>query len=155
MSLALDWREGEYPADGRRRDRAAVTEESRLRKRERERRRQRLTFLCFVSVAALISALFILIICLQVMVAQNDIRAREVERRIELERRQQEAMRLEIASLESQARIESLAVGQLGMVRAARTEYLETPAYEAAKRQGEERNLSEEGMVSEASQGAH
>jgi len=152
MSLALEWREQQSPVNERERNRVPAAEESRIRKRERERRRMRLTFLCFVSVAAFVSALFILIICLHVVVVQNEIEAREVEKRIELERRQHEAMRLEIASLESPARIEGMAVGQLGMVRVAQAEYLETPSYQAARIQEQQHGSSEEGMVSEATQ---
>ena len=152
MSLALEWREGEYPAGGRGRAPAPARQQPRPRGQARARRRQRLVFLCFVGVAAFVSALFMLIICLQVMVAQNEMRARETERLIDLERRQHEAIRLEIASLESPSRIEELALGQLGMVRASCAEYLETPSYEAARAQEGRLSAGEEGMVSEATQ---
>jgi len=154
MSLALEWKEQTYPARERGESGARAGEESHQRKCARESRRMRLTFICFVSVAAFVSGLFILIICLHVMVVQNEMKASEVERQIELERRQQEAMRLEIASLESPALIENVAVGQLGMVQVAQAEYLETPSYRAASelRQKEE-NTNGEGMVTEATQG--
>jgi cell division protein FtsB len=153
MSLALEWKEHSYPARERVDSGACRSEELRRRKCARESRRMRLTFICFVSVAAFVSGLFILIICLHVMVVQNEMKANEVEKQIELERRQHEAMRVEIASLESPALIESVAVGQLGMVQMAKAEYLETPAYRTAMetRRNEESNNGE-GMVTEATQ---
>jgi cell division protein FtsL len=153
MSLALEWKGQAHPAHRRGDSRARETEESRVRKSERERRRMRLTFLCFISVAAFISGLLILIICLHVMVVQNEIQVREVERQIELEKRQHEAMRVEIASLESPARIENMAVEQLKMVQVAQAEYLETTAYQAAKLQEQEGVSDKEAVVSDATQG--
>jgi cell division protein FtsL len=154
MSLALEWKERGYTARERPERRARDDEEMRRRKCARESRRMRLTFMCFVGVAAFVSALLILIVCLHVMVVQNEMKANEVEKEIELERRKHEAMRLEIASLESPARIESVAVEQLGMVRMAQAEYLETPSYKTAMetRQRED-DANGEGMVTEATQG--
>jgi len=152
MSLALEWKEQTYPADGdRMRNRDA--EVMRERKCVKEKRRMRLTFFCFLCVAVFVSGLFILTICLHVVVVQNEIKVHEVEKQIELERRQHEAMRVEIASLESPARIESMALGRLGMVQVTQTEYLETSAYQAAKLQVQEGQSNEEGMVSDATQG--
>lgn len=154
MSLALEWREHSYPDRERVESGARTGEELQRRKCARESRRMRLTFICFVSVAAFVSGLFILIICLHVMVVQNEMKASDVERQIELERRQHEAMRLEIASLESPARIEGVAVGQLGMVQVAQAEYLETPSYRTAMElRQKEANTNGEGMVTEAAQG--
>lgn len=157
MSLALEWKEQTCTTRGRGESRGreseAVRERKSERKSERERRRLRLTFACFIAVALFVSGLFILNICLHVVMVQNEIRTREVERQIELERRQHEAMRVEIASLESPARIESIAVGQLKMVQVTQAEYLETQSYQAAKMQEQERPASEEGMVSDATQG--
>ncbi|MEW6552873.1 MAG: hypothetical protein AB1384_01120 [Actinomycetota bacterium] len=155
MSLALEWKEHSYPARERTEDRARNGEELHRRKCARESRRLRLTFICFVSVAAFVSALLILIICLHVMVVQNEMKVNEVEREIELERRKHEAMRVEIASLESPARIESAAVGQLGMVQVAQVEYLETPSYRTAMETRQRQDETNgEGMVTEATQGA-
>jgi cell division protein FtsL len=153
MSLALEWKEQAYPAPGRGESRAREAEEARACKSEQERRRLRLTFLCFISVAAFVSGLFILTICLHVVVVQNEIKSREVERQIELERRQHEAMRLDIASLESPGRIENMAVEQLKMVQVTRAEYLETSSYQAAKTQEQQGPSNKEGMVSDATQG--
>ena len=152
MSLALEWKEQTVraPAD---RMQSHTAEVMRERKCANDRRRLRLTFFCFICVAAFVSGLFIITICLHVMVVQNELKVREVEKQIELERRQHEAMRVEIASLESPARIENMAVGQLGMVQVTQTEYLETSAYQAAKLQVQEGQSNGEGMVSDATQG--
>ncbi|RJP29401.1 MAG: hypothetical protein C4536_11375 [Actinobacteria bacterium] len=152
MSLALEWKEREYTAQEEKR-RGRTEEVARERKSAADRRRMRLVFLCFICVAAFVSGLFILSICLHVMVVQNEIKVREVEKQVELERRQQEAMRVEIASLESPARVEKIAVEQLKMVQITQAEYLETPAYKTAKLQDGEEHSEEEGMVSDASQG--
>ena len=154
MSLALEWKEHSHPVRERTGDDFRLDEESHRRKCARESRRMRLTFICFVSVAAFVSGLFIIIICLHVMVVQNEMRTSEVERQIELERRQHETMRLEIASLESPARIENVAVGQMGMVPVAQAEYLETPRYRTAMQPRQyEDDDNGEGMVTEATQG--
>jgi len=152
MSLALEWKGQEYTAREEK-HRGRIEQVARARKSAEDRRRMRLVFICFICVAAFVSGLFILSICLHVMVVQNEIKVREVEKQIDLERRQQEAMRVEIASLESPARVESIALEKLMMVQVTQTEYLETPAYRTAQQQEEERLASEEGMVSEATQG--
>jgi cell division protein FtsL len=153
MSLALEWKDQAYPAGRREESHARAAEESRERKGARESRRMRLTFFCFIAVAVFISGLFILTICLHVMVVQNEMKAREVEKQIELERRQHEAMRVEIASLESPSRIEKMAVEQLKMVQVAQAEYLETSSYQTARLQEQEDLSYEEGMVSDVTQG--
>ena len=152
MSLALEWKDPANPVR-REESRGRDAEELRRRACAADGRKLRLTFLCFIGVAAFVCGLFILIICLHVMVVQNEIQVREVERQIEQERRQHEAMRVEIASLESPARIEKMAVEQLRMVQVTQAEYLETPAYQAAKLQEQERLSNKEGMVSDATQG--
>ena len=152
MSLALEWKEQTYPARGDR-NHAREAEVAHERKCASDRRRMRLTFFCFICVAAFVSGLFILAICLHVVMVQNEIKVHEVEKQIELERRQHETMRVEIASLESPARIESMALEQLKMVQVTQTEYLETSAYQAAKLQEQEGLSNEEGMVSDATQG--
>ncbi|MBN2025394.1 MAG: hypothetical protein JW854_01340 [Actinobacteria bacterium] len=152
MSLALEWKGKEYTAREEK-HRGRMEQAARARKCAEDRRRMRLVFICFICVAAFVSGLFILSICLHVVVVQNEIKVREVEEQIKLERRQQEAMRVEIASLESPARIESIAVEKLMMVQVTQTEYLETPAYRFAQQQQMEKSAGEEGMVSEATQG--
>jgi cell division protein FtsL len=153
MSLALEWKDPQYPARGEER-RGGEVQEVRWRKSVEESRRLRLIFMCFLCVAAFLSGLFILNICLQVIVVQGEIKAREVEKQIELERRLHEGIRLEIASLESPARIEQMAKEHLGMVPVARAEYLETQAYQAAKAEQQDRLSGGEGMVSEATMGS-
>ena len=153
MSLALEWKGSAYPARGRE-GRAREKEDHRGHGSPERTRRVRLTFICFVCVAAAVSGLLILTICLHVAVVQNEMRVREVERQIDLERRQQEGIRVEIASLESPARIEKIAVEAMKMVQSLQAEYLETPAYQAARQQEREKRLShEEGMVSDAGPG--
>jgi cell division protein FtsL len=152
MSLALEWKGQEYTAREEKR-RGRIEHVAQERKCAEERRRMRLVFICFICVAAFVSGLFILSICLHVVVVQNEMKVREVEKQIDLERRQQEAMRVEIASLESPARIESIAVEQLKMIPITQAEYLETPAYRTAKLQEQEGLTGEEGMVSDATQG--
>lgn len=153
MSLALEWKEQAHPASEREERRDLAAEVKRERKSAREKRRLRLTFLCFLCVAAFVSGLLILTICLHVMVVQNDLKVREIEREIELERRKHEAMRVEIASLESPSRIESIAVDELKMVQVAQAEYLETASYQAAKTREADKAQHEEAMVSSATQG--
>lgn len=152
MSLALEWKGQEYTAREKK-HRGHVEEVAQAHRCARERRRMRLVFICFICVAAFVSGLFILSICLHVVVVQNEMKVREVEKEIDLERRQQEGLRVEVASLEAPARIESIAVDKLMMVQSTQTEYLETPAYKIAQQREEERPASEEGMVSEATQG--
>jgi cell division protein FtsL len=152
MSLALEWKDSTHHARVGERRRPEA-EEVRRRKRAKEERKLRLTFTCFVLVALFISSLLILSICLHVMVVQNEMRVNEIEREIELERRQQEAARLEIASLESPARIEKMAVEQLNMVQMTLAEYLETPAYQAARLNDQNDLTNEEAMVSDTNQG--
>ena len=152
MSLALEWKSREYTAREDK-DRGRMEQMAQARKCAEDRRRMRLVFICFICVAAFVSGLFILSICLHVMVVQNEMKVRGVEEQIDLERRQQEAIRIEVASLESPSRIESIAVEKLMMVQTTQTEYLETPAYRTAQQQEAEGLASEEGMVSEATQG--
>lgn len=155
MSLALEWKGHECQAggaEGRRREGDARAAAQRLRAHRERSQRNRTVFACFVVVSTAISALLILSVFLQVMVAQNELKTREVERQVELERRRQEGMRVEIAGLESPARIEQMAIGNLKMVQVAQAEYLETPAYQAARAGGGEGSNGGEEMVSEAMQ---
>lgn len=159
MSLAMEWKGTHYsPARGedkrgRERERSREKERNRERKSAADRRRLRLTFICFICVAAFITGLLILSIFLHVMVVQNEMKIREVEEQTDLERRRQEAIRVEVASLESPARIEQIAVEQLKMVQVALAEYLETPAYQAARAQEQNEIPAGGEMVSDATRG--
>jgi len=152
MSLALEWKEEDHNSARVAKRRGRIEEVARERRCPDDRHRMRVVFFCFICVAVFVSGLFILSICLHVMVVQNEIKVREIEEQTDLERRHQEALRVEVASLESPARIEKIAVEQLKMVPVTHTEYLETPAYRTAKLQEQERSTSEEGMVSDAAQ---
>ncbi len=134
MSLALEWKCLSDPALGeeRRRLEERRRREEAVRKEMERARRSRLIFTAFLAVALLASGILLLTVVLHVGVVQNEVRLRESQREIELERRRQDALRLEIASLESPGRIEREAVSRLGMVHVERAEYLQTPAYRAA-----------------------
>ncbi len=134
MSLALDWKCLSDPAlrEERQRLERRRSREKAVRKEMERARRSRLVFSSFLAVALLACGMLLLTVVLHVGVMQNEVRLRESQRQIELERRRQDAVRLEIASLESPGRIEREAALRLGMVRAERAEYLQTPAYRAA-----------------------
>ncbi len=149
MSLALEWRSTADPAPREESPRARPAE--RPRRGAEDGRRVRIVFVCFSCVAAFVCGLLLLSVILHVMVVQNEMRARELEKRIELEKRDQEALRLEIASLEAPARVERIAVEELRMEQVARVEYLETPAFRAARSDGGAPSNGVEGMVSDAS----
>lgn len=158
MSVALQRSYAPQSAErqARGRDQRRVREENEARARlEKARRshRHRLVFFCFVLVALAVSGLFILSVLLQVMVAQNEMRVREIERQVELERRQQEELRVGIASLESPTRIEQIAAKDLGMEQVTRAEYLKTPAFMEARARQLERAKEEEALVSDAGGG--
>jgi cell division protein FtsL len=70
-----------------------------------------------------------------------------------LERRQQEDVRVEIASLESPMRIEKIAADELKMNQVTQAEYLMTPGFIEANTPVADEMSSEEAMVSEATQG--
>ncbi len=140
MSLALDWKSISYPGyreDARRREEMRQAEKWR-RKQAEKARRMRLLFFSFLVVTLLVSGILLLSIWLHVTVVQCEVRMREVERQIELERRSQDAARTEISSLESPGRIEKLAVEDLHMVPATQADYLETEAFKAARESGKE-----------------
>lgn len=168
MSLALEWKQEAYrqreaagrPRGGaageeapRPRVSAAGEEALRARASRARTRRNRLLFACFCTVALAVSGLLVLSVFLQVSVAQNEMKTRRLEREIELEMRNQEAVRAEIAALESPGRIEKLAVETLKMVQVAQMEYLQTPAALAARAEAERNLASEEGILSDATQG--
>ncbi len=140
MSLALEWKSLSSPAlreETRRLEAERRREELRRRQLEKARR-SRLVFAAFMLVVALVSGILFLSIFLQVMTAQNEMRTREASRQVELERRRQDVLRTEISALESPGRVEKTAAEKLGMVLADRAEYLEAPAYRAARLKGEE-----------------
>ena len=112
MSLALEWKGLPSPSHGGEK-RGRQNEVNSRRKSVAETRRLRLTFICFICVAAFISGLLILTICLHVMVVQNEMKIRDLEEQTELERRQQEAVRVEVASLED--RIDHLTLVNMAM----------------------------------------
>jgi cell division protein FtsL len=120
----------------------------------RKSRRNRLLFCGFLLSALIVSGILIFCVFLHVMVVQNELRTRELERQIELERRQQEDMRTEIASLESPGRIEKIAAERLNMAQVTRVDYLWSPSFKALK-SGEKSKLSDgEAMYSDAKRGA-
>ncbi|MDY6793664.1 MAG: hypothetical protein SWK76_00045 [Actinomycetota bacterium] len=152
MSLALDWKassarssilEPRRRPETRRKEtrprhvedkqRAAAGEYCRRRNNLEHSRRIRLMFCCFIAVAAAFSGLLIVSVCLHVSVVQNEMKARETQRLIDLERRRQEELRVEIAAMESPARVEGIATGNLRMVQYTLAEYVETPAYQFAQ----------------------
>jgi cell division protein FtsL len=164
MSLAMEWK-GSSPTRGvlepasRRKtlkDEKPLRREQEAhhrRKRVQSSRKARLVFTCFTAIAAAICAILIFSVFLHVSVVQNEVKAQEVEDLIELERRQQEQLRVEIAALESPARIEEIAARIMGMVQSIQAEYVETPAYQAAKIKGQEGFTEEEEVVSDAANG--
>lgn len=140
MSLALEWKSLSSPdlREEKRRQEEKRRREILRRKQMEKARRSRLVFSAFLVVACVMSGILLLSICMHVAVVQNEVRMREAQRQIELERRRQDALRLEIASLESPARIEKEAARKLGMIPVERAEYLETPAFQAARQGGQE-----------------
>lgn len=153
MSLALEWKGTPCPPSRGEERRGREREHSRARRCAADKRRMLLTFICFICVAVFISGLLILSVFLHVVVVQNEMKIQEVEEQTELERRRQEAVRVEVASMESPARIEQIAVEQLKMVQVALAEYLETPEYQAARLQEQDGLSSKEEMVSDAARG--
>ena len=154
MSLALEWKGSSYQAEREER-RDGRKEAYRARKSLERSRRMRLVFACFIAVAVFVSGLLIFSVYLHVAVVQNEMKARDVEHQIELERRHQEEVRVEIAGLESPARTEKIAAENQKMIQVAMAEYLETPAYQAARIEKSERlqDKDKEAMVSDAAQG--
>ena len=147
MSLALEWKHLER--EERREEAPRPRKDAERSRRPAVRRGPRLVFACFACVAAFVCGLLLLSVFLHVMLVQDEVRTRELEKRIELEKRRQEALRVEIASLEAPSRIEHLAVEELKMEQVAGAEYLETPAFRAA-RSGGGAEASGKGMVSDA-----
>jgi len=157
VSLALEWKNLSSPGRGeevRRREEKRRAEH--LRRKQKERvRRTRLFFLSFLAIALFLSGVLLLSIFLHVMVVQNEISLREVEKQIELERRRQDTFRTEISSLESPGRIEKEAVEKLHMVQAAAADYLETTAYRAARERDGEGMPGAQAMAGDAAQGGN
>ncbi len=153
MSLALEWKQEERPSgsdSGHAREIAAREQAQRARANHRRSLRQRRVFACFVAVCTAVTGLLILSVFLQVSVAQNELKTRELERQIALEARHQEEIRAEIATLESPSRVEKLAVEKLKMVQVAKLEYLEAPSSEMAEAKEAGNLADEEGVLSEA-----
>jgi cell division protein FtsL len=160
MSLAAEWKgaPGQPEEDpGRpRRDLRRRGNESHApaeRKNAQASRRRKLLFICFISVAALVCGILILCVFLHVMVAQNEVKLRQVQQQIDVEKRQQEAAKIDIAALESPARIEKIAVEKLQMIRVPWAAYVETEAYKAARASERQKLSSKEAAVDGATQG--
>lgn len=157
MSLAYEWKSlssPRYGEEARRREEKQRAEQLR-RKNKEKARRTRLLFCSFLAVALLVCGILLLSVFLHVVVAQNEIKTREAERQIELERRKQDAARADISSLESPGRIEREAVEKLRMVQATRTEYLETEAYRSAMLKAGEGIPGAQAMAGDATQGGN
>jgi cell division protein FtsL len=158
MSLAAEWRgaPGQPARQPRRPDLRRKESKSQVQK-ERQRaqasRQRKLLFTCFISIAALISAILIFSVFLRVMIAQNEVRVREVEKQIELEKRQQEGIKVEIAGLESPSRIEKIAVDKLQMTRVPWAAYVQTPAYKDARSSERQKLSDKEAAAGDATQG--
>lgn len=150
MSLAMEWRHS-HGLEERAREPEPRKAMECPRRAAAQGRRNRVVFACFICVAAFVCGLLLLSVFLHVMVVQDEVKTRDLERRIELEKRDQEALRVEIASLEAPSRIERIAVEELKMVQVAQAEYLETPAFRTARNAGTE--PGGEGMVSDATSG--
>ncbi len=121
-------------------------EELELRQsRQRElaaRHRSRLNgraYLCFVVVILSLFGLLFAVAKMNISSAQKALRAREVQEAAEAERKAQEALRVEVARLESSARIEKVAEDELGMVRGSSSLVVRLRPREAGSAAGPER----------------
>ncbi|OFW59597.1 MAG: hypothetical protein A2W01_12285 [Candidatus Solincola sediminis] len=151
MSLAAEWKRAPAQPErtpGQEKERQA----QKVRKNAQASRRRKLAFTCFISIAAVVCGILIFSVFLRVMAAQDEVKIREVEKQIELEKRQQESIKLEIAGLESPARIEKIAVDNLQMTRVPWAAYVRTAAYKA-QRLGEQQRLSDKEAAAGSTQG--
>ncbi len=152
MSLAAEWKRAPGQPE-RNPHQESERRAQNARKNAQASRRRKLVFVCFITIAAVASGILIFSVFLRVMVAQNEVKVRTLEKQVELEKRQQESIKLEIASLESPARIEKIAMENLQMTRVPWAEYVQTAAYKA-ERLGERQRLSDkETAAGEAAQG--
>ncbi len=91
-------------------------------RRVQERVRAKRVFLAFLLVLLALSALLFLIVALNISISQKGYCLRQLEEQIQEERKAQESLRLEVAKLESPARIEKIARNNLGMILPSATE---------------------------------
>lgn len=112
-----------------------LEEENRSRQSRREaleeKRRQRVTLrgcACLAAAGALMFGLFFLVAWLNISTTQKGYDCKRLEKGIAEERMRHEELRLEVARLESPARVERIATEQLGMVLPIRSELLRLPA---------------------------
>jgi cell division protein FtsL len=160
MSLAAEWKGApgrlERDPSGPLRDPHRRESERRVpaeRKNAQASRRRKLVFVCFISVAAFICGILILSVFMHVMVAQNEVKLRQVQQQIDGEKRQQEAIKLDIATLESPARIEKIAIEKFQMIRVPLAAYVQTEAYKAARASERQKLSSKEAAAGGATQG--
>jgi cell division protein FtsL len=132
MSLAAEWK-GSPGQPARDAGKEVDRHKQKARKQARASIRRKRIFVCLMATAALLAALFIGSVFLRVMTAQNEVRLRDVQAQMDLEKRQQESLRVQIAGLESPARIEKVAVNTLHMVRVPWAVYVQTDAYKSAR----------------------
>ncbi len=110
-------REWRAPAKERERERS-----SQIGVKTQGRVRTRRVYLAFLLVLFLLSALLFLVAALNVTISQKGYRLRQLEEEIHREKKAQESLRLEVAKLESPARIERIARQNLGMILPSVTE---------------------------------
>jgi cell division protein FtsL len=122
-----------------------LEEERRQRQGRREtvnRRHQlqvtRRGYICFFLVLALLFGLLFLVAQLNIAATQKGYRLKSLEQQIEEEKKEQESLRLDVARLESPARIEKIATETLKMVMPVRSElvHVESMAVDTAPRTG-------------------
>jgi cell division protein FtsL len=122
-----------------------LEEESRQRQGRREtlNRRQQLQvtrrgYICFFLVLALLFGLLFLVAQLNIAATQKGYRLKSLEQQIEGEKKEQESLRLDVARLESPARIEKIATETLKMVMPVRSElvHVEGVAVDTAAQNG-------------------
>lgn len=153
MSLAAEWKRAPGQPE-RNPHQESERRAQNARKNAQASRRRKLVFVCFITIAAVASGILIFSVFLRVMVAQDEVKVRTLEKQVELEKRQQESIKLEIASLESPARIEKIAVENLQMTRVPWAEYVQTAAYRAERLGERQQRLSDkETAAGEAAQG--
>lgn len=85
-------------------------------------------YACFLAVLVTLFGLLFLVAQLNIAATQQGYRLKAVERQIEEERKEQEALKLEVARLESPARIEKIATETLKMVLPVNSELVRVPA---------------------------
>ncbi len=112
-----------------------LEEESRLRQGRREtlehRHQLQVTrkgYACFFLVLTMLFGLLFLVAQLNIAATQKGYRLKSLEQQIEEEKKEQESLRLDVARLESPARIEKIATETLKMVMPIRSELVRVVA---------------------------